>query len=97
VALRSCTVSFTGPTGVRHSVDVTAESVYEAAALGVSQLRQDGWVAAIAPGTQLEVQVREVAATHRVSVTQIERWCEGIATSPDEVLKRKRVRELLRR
>ena len=36
VALRTCTVSFMGPSGVRHSVEVTAESVYAAAALGVS-------------------------------------------------------------
>jgi len=34
VALRTCTVSFSGPSGICHSVDVTAESVYEAAALG---------------------------------------------------------------
>jgi hypothetical protein len=31
VAVRACTVSFVGPSGVRHSVGVTAESVYEAA------------------------------------------------------------------
>jgi hypothetical protein len=35
-------VSFTGPSGVRHSVDVTAESVYEAAALGLARLRRGG-------------------------------------------------------
>ena len=34
VALRTCTVSFSGPSGIRHSVDVTADSVYEAAVLG---------------------------------------------------------------
>jgi len=43
VALRTCTVSFLGPSGVRHSIEVTAESVYEAAALGVSALRNSGW------------------------------------------------------
>jgi hypothetical protein len=61
VALRTCTVSFMGPSGVRHSVEVTAESVYEAAALGVSALRNSGWADAIAPGTELEIQVREPA------------------------------------
>jgi hypothetical protein len=59
VALRTCTVSFTGPSGVRHSVEVAAESIYEAAALGVSALKNSGWADAIAPGTELEVQVRE--------------------------------------
>jgi len=42
VALRTCTVSFVGPSGVRHAVQVTAESVYEGAALGVSALRNSG-------------------------------------------------------
>jgi hypothetical protein len=42
VALRTCTVSFTSPVGVRHSVDVIAESIDEAAALGVSALKNNG-------------------------------------------------------
>jgi hypothetical protein len=33
---KTCIVSFTGPSGIRHSTEVTAESVYEAAAFGVS-------------------------------------------------------------
>jgi hypothetical protein len=95
VALRTCTVSFLGPSGVRHSVDVTAESVYEAAALGVSALRNGGWADAIASGTELEVQVREPATSHRLSIRQIQRWCDGVAISPDETLKKRRLKELL--
>jgi hypothetical protein len=89
---RSCVVSFTGPTGIRHSVEVMAESLYEAAALGLSLLRKEEWAEPIAPGTQLEVQVREPSTTHSVTVAQLRRWCDGIAVSPDEVLKRNRVR-----
>jgi hypothetical protein len=63
--------------------------------MGLSRLRQDGWVDSIAPGTQLEVQVREAPTRHCVSVVQIRRWCDGVAVSPDEVLKRKKVKELL--
>jgi hypothetical protein len=48
-----------GSVRIRHSVDVTAESVYEAAALGVSALRESGWADAVALGTELEVQVRD--------------------------------------
>jgi hypothetical protein len=84
VALRTCTVSFMGPSGVRHSVEVTAESVYEAAAFGVSALRNSGWADAISPGTELEIQVREPATSHRLTVRQIQRWCDGVAVSPDE-------------
>jgi hypothetical protein len=95
VALRTCTVSFTGPFGIRHSVEVTAESIYEAAALGVSALRQNGWTDVIAPGTELEIQVREPATTHRLTVGQIRRWCDGVAVSPDETLKKRRLKQLL--
>ena len=95
MALRTCTVSFLGPSGVRHSVEVTAASVYEAAALGVSALRNSGWTDVIAPGTELEIQVRGPATSHRLTVRQIQRWCDGVAASPDETLKKRRLKELL--
>jgi hypothetical protein len=95
VAVRTCTVSFIGPSGIRHSVDVTAESVYEAAALGVSALRESGWADAVALGTELEVQVREPPTCHRITVQQIHRWCDGVAVSPDETLKKRRLKQLL--
>jgi hypothetical protein len=80
---------------VRHSVDVTAESVYEAAALGVSLLRQDGWAAALAPGTLLEIRAAHPATTHAVTIAQVRRWTEGIAASPDDVLRKTRLKRLL--
>jgi len=95
VAARTCTVSFRGPSGIRHSVDVTAESVYEAAALGVSALKGSGWAESMAPGTELEIQVREPPTCHRISVRQIHRWCDGVAVSPDETLKKRRLKQLL--
>lgn len=93
--LRACTVSFVGPGGVRHAVDVTAESLYEAAIVGVSLLRQDGWPDAIAPGTEIQIQVRSPATTHSVTLAQLRRWCEGIAASPEEILRKRKLRALL--
>ena len=90
------TVSVTGPSGVRFSVDVTAESLYEAAALGLSLLRQDDWVEAIAPGTELEVLVRQPTTKHTVTLAQLLRWCDGIAVSPNETLKKRKLKDLLR-
>lgn len=95
VALRTCTVSFVGPTGVRHSVDVTAESLYEAAALAVATFRKSAWVDTVAPGTELDIQVREPATSHRITVRQIQRWCDGIAISPDDTLRKRRLKQLL--
>jgi hypothetical protein len=90
-----CLVSFIGPTGIRHSVEVVAETLYEAAALGLRVFHQTGWADGVAPGAKIEVQVREPATTHTVTVQQIRRWCDGVAVSPDEVLKRRKVKELL--
>ena len=76
---------------------MTAESLYEAAILGVALLRKDGWSDQIAPGTQIEIEVREPATTHCVSLAQLRRWVDGIAVSPDETLKKRRLKELLAR
>ena len=76
-------------------MDVTAESIYEAAALGVPALKGDGWADVIVPGTELEIQVREPATCHRITVLQIRRWCDGVAASPDETLKKRRLKQLL--
>src|SRR3954447_13848065 len=95
MAMKTCTVSFTGPSGVRHSVEVSADSLYEAAIVGFSLLKQDGWVDAVAPGTRLEIHVRHPATTHCVSLAQLRRWVEDIAVSPDDTLRKRRLKALL--
>ena len=69
--------------------------MYEAAALGLRVLRQADWTETIAAGIRLEVQVSEPVTTHSVTVAQIRQWCEGVAVSPGEVLRRQRVKDLL--
>lgn len=93
--VRACTVSFTGVSGVRHSVEVTAESLYEAAVVGLSLLKKDGWVDNVGPGTELEVKVREPATSHVVTVQQLRRWCDGIAQSPAETIRKAKLKQLL--
>lgn len=95
MATKACTVSFTGPSGICHSVEVSADSLYEAAIVGFSLLKQDGWVDPVAPGTRLEIQVRHPATTHCVSLAHLRRWVEGIAVSPDETLKKRKLKALL--
>jgi hypothetical protein len=53
------------------------------------------WADGVALGTELEVQVREPATSHRISVQQIHRWCDGIAISPDDTLRKRRLKQLL--
>ena len=90
-----CVVSFRGPNGIMHSVEVEAESLYEGAALGIARLRADGWCDQIAQGTSIEVRVTAPATTHTITLAQLLRWTDGIAASPDETLRKRRLRALL--
>jgi hypothetical protein len=96
VPVRTCTVSFRSPSGIAHSVDVQAESLYEAAALGLGLLKRDGWIEGLGPATKLEIAVRQPAANHVVSVQQLERWLDSVTASPADVLRKAKLKQLLR-
>ena len=97
VPLRHCTVSFKSPTGITHGVDVEAETLYEAAGLGLARLKKDGWIEGLGPGSRLEIHVREPSTIHTLTVQQLHRWVDGVTTSPAEVLRRARVKQLMGR
>jgi hypothetical protein len=56
VNIRVCSVSFTDHRGVRHSVEVQAESLFEAAVLAIQIFRQDPWLERVGPATVLDVE-----------------------------------------
>jgi hypothetical protein len=95
VGVRACVVSFAGERGVRHSVEVTAETLYEAAAQALAIFKASEWADAIGPGTELIVAVKNPETKQTVTPSQVRRWCDGVAVSPDEVLKRHRVKTFL--
>jgi hypothetical protein len=95
VPRRSCTVSFRSPSGIVHSADVQAETLYEAAALGVALLKKDGWIEGLGPATRLEIVVRQPATTHVISVQQLQRWLDGVTKTPLDALRKAKLRQLL--
>jgi hypothetical protein len=94
VAVRSCIVSFKGVSGIRHSVDVEAESLYEAAVLATCRFRQDIWGEAVAAGTTLDVEIREPATTHSLTLQQVERWLAA-PSSPYEASRKAKLKLML--
>jgi hypothetical protein len=44
MGVRACSVSFQDVRGVRHVIDVEAESVYEAVVMAVQRFRKDPWI-----------------------------------------------------
>lgn len=95
VAAKICTVSFVDARGMRHVVDVEAESLYEAAVLGVRRFRKDPWIEPIGTATVLDVDVREPSTRHAISLNQVERWLAGATTNPNEASKKAKLKMLL--
>lgn len=94
VAVRACSVSFKGVSGIRHTVDVEAETLYEAAVIGVSRFRQDIWGEVVASGAVLEVEVREPSTKHSLTLQQVERWLSSPGP-PHEAFKKAKLKMML--
>src|SRR5215217_7100554 len=74
VAERACSVSFTDSLGIKHSVDVTADSLFEAAVLGLKILRSSDLKEAPGRATVLEIDVRNPGVRHYVSLLHVSKW-----------------------
>ena len=90
-----CIVRFTDNSNTIHTVHVQAETLYEAAVLGVQALRGHAWVPPIGNASKLSVEVRQPAVTHEVQVADVVQWTQGTPTSPADKLKRARLASLL--
>jgi hypothetical protein len=96
MALRSCQVTLQDMEGVAHTVQVTAESLYEAVALGLAAIRGNEWVMGIAQGLNaVQVCVKDVPVVHSVKLKDFSAWLERTAGSPRDVSKRARVKDIL--
>jgi len=95
VSLRTCRVSVIDSRGVEHAVEVVADSLFEAAALALQVLRNDGWTEPIGGSTRIQVEVREPITRHAVTLMQIQRWLDGATQSPNERVKKDRLKRLL--
>lgn len=87
-----CVVSYLDTEGLRHTVQVEAESLYEAAALAMRTFRQHD----CEPGqaSRLEVEVRS-SVIHTITPNRVYDWLKGGAKSPKEAVMRERLRALL--
>jgi hypothetical protein len=94
--LRTCRVSFQDTEGISHSVEVTAESLFEAAALAIKAFRAAEWMQS-GPGatTVLEIAVLLPVAKHRIPVPKVTAWLEANGRTPKEQAGKQRLRELL--
>ena len=85
-------MSFVDLDGIRHSVEVEAEGLYEASVLGLSAFRKHE----LEPGglTQLEVEARS-SITHTLTVTKVRDWLQRGVRTPKEAILKDKLRTLL--
>jgi hypothetical protein len=95
VPVRICAVSFGDARGIRHSVEVEAESLYEAAVLAVARFRKDPWIEPVGDATPLQIEVREPATTHSISLAHVERWIGSSSSTPLDATKKAKLKTLL--
>ena len=90
--MASCIVSFLDTEGLRHTVEVEADSLYEAGVLAIRTFRQHD----CEPGqtSNLEVEVRS-SVIHTITTSRIYDWLKGGAKSPKEAVMKERLRALL--
>jgi hypothetical protein len=96
VPLKACTVVIHDLNDTAHSVEVTAESLYEAIAAALSTLRGREWVGDLCRGlTTVTVKVRHPEVTHVVNLQEFENWLNRGCLSPAETALKMRLRQML--
>jgi hypothetical protein len=97
MAVRTCIVSCEDTNGHEHSLEVTAETLYEAVAHALAAFTSDEWVGDIGRGHTIKVRVQQPAVEHRVRIAEFERWLETTGRSPAEMTLKTRLKAILSR
>jgi hypothetical protein len=87
-----CIVSYLDISGLRHTVEVNAESLYEAAVLALRTFKQHDCEPV--GMNNLEIEIRS-SVTHTVSVRKVHSWLNGGARTPKEAVTKERLKALL--
>jgi len=92
-----CQVSYTDLDGLVHTVDVEAESLYEAVALATADFREDELNHSLpAPMTEFTVAVYRNPTEHKIRLSHVSKWAKhAVHEGPAGIIKRQRVRQLL--
>ncbi len=96
VVLRTCTVAVKDVRDVKHSIEVTAETLYEAIATALAALQQDNWVGEIGQGfATVTVLVQQPPVKHEVKMKDFVSWLGRQGRSPAEVILKQKLEKIL--
>ena len=96
MAVKSCRVTLRDSEGIAHTAEVTAETLFEAVALGLAALRRHEWIGGAHHGSGVvKVSVADVRVEHEVKLKDFLSWLESPGKSPREIIRRQKVRAIL--
>lgn len=93
--VRACRVTIKDMQDVSHTVEVTAESLYEAVALGLKAIRGGDWVEGLREQFKVDVSVSEIPVRHSVEIKEFNSWLQREGGAPRDLVQRKRARKIL--
>lgn len=91
----TCIVKIVDDHGVEHTVRVRAESVYEAAILGLNKLEKHGWENNGGQIGWVTVEIYEEPTVHRVHVGKMLGWINSRGRTPRDETRKRKLRTLL--
>jgi hypothetical protein len=91
-----CRVSYVNAEGI-HSVEVTADTLFEAVAQAVVEFKDDKTVSQPpGPETEFTVTILRKPVEHFINLKKVQAWAQpSTRGGPAEVMKRERVRKML--
>ena len=98
MAIRTCRVTCRDAQGVEHTVQVTAQSLFEAVAQGLRVFREDDWSEDPNRGpASVVVTINQTQVEHRVRIKDFENWLESADRGPAEMALKSRLRDIIGR
>ena len=95
MVLRTCTVAVKDIRDVEHSIEVTAETLYEAIATALAALKQDNWGEIGQGFTTVTVVVQQPPVKHEVKMKDFLSWLDRQGRSPAEVILKQKLEKIL--
>jgi hypothetical protein len=96
MSVRSCRGTIQDLDGTSHTAEVTASSLFEAVAQGLSALRKNEWVEGIEERFGfVKVSVADVRVEHQVKIADFMKWLDTTGSHPTGNTQRQKIRAIL--
>ena len=96
MSISKCIVRLKDCHDTEHSVEVYAESLYEAVIRGLHRLEDVGWESDKGERIRkVEVEIHHEPTRHIVDVRKLLKWLEGTDISPAQETRKEKLRKLL--